>query len=100
VFRYIVYRPMRNGDLRPGGLPPDIGRGKHIRNVRGPPLSTFKNEKKQKSRRLLYSGGSSGSSISLLGWAYFSETEVPPPNRQRFGGSVPDGNAFSRQAPG
>ena len=79
--------------------PPESGRGKHIRNVRGPPLSTFKNEKKQKSRRLLYSGGSSGSSISLLGWAYFSETEVPPPNRQRFGGSVPDGNAFSRQAP-
>ena len=97
---YYYYRSMRNGDLRPAGLrPPREWARKTYKKCSWPPIIHFQKWKKQKSRRLLYSGGSSGSSISLLGWAYFSETEVPPPNRQRFGGSVPDGNAFSRQAP-
>jgi len=29
--------------------PPESGRGKHIRNVRGPPLSTFNNEKNKRA---------------------------------------------------
>ena len=79
--------------------PPESGRGKHIRNVRGPPLSTSKNEKHKRA----------GACCILVVvvvvvsvcWdgRISRKPRFPPPNRQRFGGSVPDGNAFSRQAP-